>query len=154
MTAAIRRPGTGDGERGFALLAALLALLALSILATAGVFVFRSEGRMSRSHAAAVRARELARSGLSEYLALGTVTSGRRVFVHGRDTAVVTASRLLRPEADSSRVLFRLTSRGVRVSRQGRPNAERRLSTLVLWDDSLPAGRVERPGIRHEPDAP
>ncbi|MDP2498184.1 MAG: hypothetical protein Q8W44_09415 [Candidatus Palauibacterales bacterium] len=153
MTAAIRRPGTGDGERGFALLAALLALLALSILATAGVFVVRSEGRMSRSHAAAVRARELARSGLSEYLASGPVTPGRRVFVHGRDTAVVAASRLLRPDADSTRVLFRLTSRGVRV-RPGRPNAERRLSTLVLRDDSLPAGRVERPGTRHAPEAP
>lgn len=150
------RAGSGRrrGERGFALLAALLALMALSILAAAGVILVRSEGRISRSHAATVRARELARSGLSEYLAAGPVTAGTRIFVHGRDTAVVVASRLLRVDADSSRVLFRLTSRGVRVPGSGIPNAERALSTLVVRGDTLPGGHVERPGTRHVPGAP
>lgn len=147
--------GRRRGERGFALLASLLALLALSILAAAGVFLVRSEGRISRSHAATVRARELARSGLSEYLAAGPATSGgTRTFVHGRDTAVVVASRLLRVDDDSSRVLFRLTSRGVRVLRPGLPNAERTLSTVVVRGDTLSGGDVERPGIRHVPGAP
>lgn len=146
--------GRRRGERGFALLAGLLALLALSILAAAGVFLVRSEGRISRSHAATVRARELARSGLSEYLAAGPATSGTRTFVHGRDTAVVVASRLLRVDDDSSRVLFRLTSRGVRVLRPGLPNAERTLSTVVVRGDTLSGADVERPGTRHVPGAP
>lgn len=146
--------GRRRGERGFALLAALLALMALSILAAAGVLLVRSEGLISRTHAATVRARELARSGLSEYLAAGSVASGTRTFVHGRDTAVVVASRLLRVDGDSSRVLFRLTSRGVRVSGSGLPNAERALSTLVVRGDTLSGGDVERPGTRHVPGAP
>lgn len=160
MTRSSRRDGPDSsgshraGQRGFALLAALLALLALSILAAAGVFVARSEGRISRSHAATVRAREVARSGLSEYLASGSVVAGEtRAFVHGRDTAVVTAARLLHVTADGARTLLRLTSRGVRV-RAGRPNAERVLATVVLRDDSLSAGGIERPGTRHVPGAP
>lgn len=141
------------GERGFALLAALLALLALSILAAAGAFVARSDGRISRSHAATVRARELARSGVSEFLASGAPVPGSRVFVHGRDTAAVTATRLLHVEDDGSRTLHLLTGRGVRV-RRGRPNAERTLSVVLLRDDSLPGGRAVRPGTRHRPGRP
>lgn len=148
------RRGRRRGERGFALLAALLALVALSILAAAGVFLVRSEGRISRSHAATVRARELARSGLSEYLASGPATTGIRTFVHGRDTAVVVASRLLRVDDEGGRVLLRLTSRGVRVPGPGLPSAERWLSVLVARGDTLPGGDVERPGTRHVPGAP
>ncbi len=157
MSHATRRPGPGTrrgGERGFALLAALVTLIVLSILAAAGVFVARSEGRVSRSHAATLRARELARSGISEYLASGPPVAGEtRVFVHGRDTAVITAARLLRVDVDTTRVLIRLTSRGVRV-RRGRWNAERSLSTLVLRDESLAGRSVERSGARHEPGTP
>lgn len=139
------------GQRGFALLVALLALLALSILAAAGAFATRSEGRIALSHAATVRARELARSGLSEYLATGAGVAGRRTFVHGRDTAVVAATRLLHVADDSSRVLYLLTSRGVRVHRPGDAPAERTLSAVLLRDDSLPGGRAEWAGTRHEP---
>lgn len=157
MNQATRRPGPGarrGGERGFALLAALVTLIVLSILAAAGVFVARSEGRVSHSHAATVRARELARSGISEYLASGPPVAGEtRVFVHGRDTAMISATRLLRVDVDSTRVLMRLTSRGVRV-RRGRRNAERSLSTLVHRDESFAGGSAERPGTRHEPATP
>lgn len=141
------------GQRGFALLVALLALTALSILAAAGAFVARSDSRISSGHAATVRARELARSGFSEYLGTGSGVPGRRVFVHGRDTAIVTATRLLLVEDDGSRVLHLLTGRGVRV-RPGRPDAVRTLGAVLLRDDSLPGGRAERPGTRYEPERP
>lgn len=163
MTPVERRTGprTGEGreasaprgQRGFALLVALLALMALSILAAAGAFVARSDDRISSSHAATVRARELARSGLSEYLGTGAGVPGRRVFVHGRDTAIVIATRLLLVADDGSRVLHLLTGRGVRV-RRGRPNAVRTVGAVLLRDDSLPGGRAERPGTRHEPGRP
>lgn len=128
-------PGpAGRDERGFALLAALLALVALSILAAAGVFVVRSDGRISQSHRAAVEARELARAGLSEYLAAatpGATPPAGRTFLYGGDTAHVAAARLLLVSGDSARSLLRLTSRGVRV-RPGRPNAERTAGAVVL----------------------
>lgn len=139
-------PSAGD-DRGFALLVALLALLALSILAAAGVFVARSEARISRSHRAAVEARELARTGLSEYLSAaspgGGGTPSDRTFAYGRDTAHVTAARLLFVSADSARSLLRLVSRGVRV-RPGRSNTERTEAVVVLADEGriTPRGAV------------
>lgn len=147
------------GERGFALLATLLALVALSIVAAAGSFLARSDGRISLSHRATVEARELARTGLSEFLVSPSGGRTSRVFVHGRDTAEVTARRLLYVTADSSRVLLRLVSRGVRV-RRGRPNAVRRVSAVVLGvapgdtTGSTSSLYVEEPGTRHEPGSP
>lgn len=153
MSSPRRGRGRTPAQRGFALLVALLALLALSILAGAGALVVRSDGRISRSHAAAVRARELARSGISEYLASGAAVPGSRVFVHGQDTSAVTVTRLLHVDDQRSRTLHLLTGRGVRV-RRGRPNAERTLGAVLFRDDSLPGARLERPGTRHEPGRP
>lgn len=133
----------GGEERGFALLVALLALLVLSILAAAGAFVARSEGRISQSHRAAVAAREIARAGLSEFMSSGVEDAGVRVYVYGRDTAEVTAARLLFVAPDSGRSLLRVTSRGVRT-RPGRWNAERTVSTVLLREPGwiTPRGAV------------
>jgi len=148
-----------ERERGFALLATLLALVAISIVAAAGSFLARSDGRISLSHRATVEARELARTGLSEFLASPSGGGTSRIFVHGRDTAEVTARRLLFVTADSSRSLLRLVARGVRV-RRGRPNAVREVSAVVLGvapgdtAGSTPALHVEESGTRHEPGSP
>lgn len=162
MTAAgrtVRSGSPAEGERGFALLVTLLALVAVSIVAAAGGFVARSDGRITSSHRATLEARELARAGLSEFLATPPGTVPPRVFVHGRDTAEITVRRLLHVTPDSSRALLRLTARGVRV-RRGRPNAVRRVSAVVLdvgggSAAGTPSGPfVEEPGARHVPGSP
>lgn len=134
-------------EGGFALLAALVALLALSAIAAAGAWVSGSERRIADSHRATVEAREVARSGLSEYLATNGSAVEADTFAYGSDTAYVTAERLLFVKQDSSESLHRVTSRGMRSRGGGRHDAERTVSTVVLasGNDSVtiaPTGAV------------
>lgn len=136
------------GEGGFALVVALLSLLAVSAIAAAGIFVSGSERRVSRNHRSAVEAREIARAGISEYLATNTEAVAWEVFVYGRDTARVEAERLVYVEPDNSVALIRLTARGVLVRGSGRPNAERTVSTVVVHDRGrvVPSGALASGG--------
>lgn len=133
-----------ESEAGFALVVALLALVALSTIAAAGYFVAGSEREVSRNHRSTVEAREIARAGISEYLATNTEAVAWEIFTYGEDTARVDAERVLFVEPDSSVALIRLTSRGVLVRGGGRPNAERTVSTMVLHDRGqvVPAGAM------------
>lgn len=143
-----RDAGAAGPEAGFALLAALLGLLALSALSTAGYLVAGSEWRISGNHRATVEARELARAGISEYLAADGRPAARAVYVHGRDTARVTAGRLLYLDPDGRAAILRLTARGI-VARPGPiPAAERAVSVVVLHDRGriVPAGAVTSAG--------
>lgn len=56
------------GERGFALLVSLIAIVGLTALATGGFFLADSEQKTSTNHHASVEAFHLAEAGLSEYL--------------------------------------------------------------------------------------
>lgn len=120
------------GEGGFALLVALLTLVALSIVAAGGVFLARSERRISHGHRAAVAALEIARGGLAEYLASAGGPVPRRTFVYGRDTAEVTSTRLLLLTADSLEAVHRLTARGVRSGRGGAGRSRRTVHAVAL----------------------
>lgn len=65
------RPGRA-GERGFALLVSLIAIVGLTALATGGFFLANAERQMSTNHHAAVEAFHLANAGLSNFM--GTVS--------------------------------------------------------------------------------
>lgn len=125
-------PSRVEGEEGYALLVALVALVALSTLAAAGSLVSWSESRISDNHLSSVRARQVARSGLSAYLGSRVSAAVGDTFAYGSDTAFVSAERLLFVTADSSETLHRVTARGLRTRAAPRSDAERTVSTVVI----------------------
>lgn len=131
----------GRDEAGYVLVAALLALLAVSVLSTAGFVATRSDGRISANHRSTVEAREIARAGLSRYLATNRSPSSVETYAFGGDTAFLRARPLV--DVDGDRRLYRLTSRGVAIRRRG-GRVERRLEAVVLHDRGVvsPAGAV------------
>lgn len=136
-----RRDGAARNQRGYVLLAALLALLAVSVLATAGFVVTRSDGRISAGHRATVEAREAARAGISRYVATHRSPARYERYAFGDDSAEVRAEPLVEVGAAGRRRLYRLSSRGVSARRRA-SNAERLLGALLVHD----RGELSPPG--------
>lgn len=124
-----RRAGWEAGEGGFALVAALLLLLALTALGTAGFFVSRTDYRINQNHHASVRAFYIANAGLWDYLAAGKATADTQTYVYPDGRARVWTTELM--EVDAWSRLLRITSRGRHLPPQGGV-AERRVSTVAI----------------------
>lgn len=129
------RSVAGRNDSGTALLVALLALLALTALATGGLILSRLEREGAGVARAAVKARYLADAGLADFLA-GELPGGDTLgFRYPGGGARVWAEGLVR--LDEHRRLYRLVSRGVAETPRGRP-VEREVSTVALeWSQTL-----------------
>jgi len=130
-TAADAAPG-GRSEAGAALLFVLLALVALTALATGAFVNTRMDLRISGGHEVGARAFQSADAGLFEYL--GTKTSGTdtATYTYGASSVLVTSDKLLDlPDGD---MLYRTTS-VADYDGPGGYTAARRVGALVLWTD-------------------
>lgn len=147
-------PGRGahqrspPGQAGFALLAALIVLVALTALAAGGFWLASAERKVSRSHAASVDASLLADAGLSDFLAghrgapPDTVSYG-----YAAGSARVTVERLVHVEGYDT--LYRIVSTGTAVDATG-DRAERAVETLAVLRPRLletPAAVVALNGV-------
>lgn len=121
--------GRGAGQDGFALVVALLALVGITALASAGYLLSNSDYRINQSHRAAVNAFYVADAGLERYLGDGRIWADSQVYAHPAGEAVVWATRLVDPDPESS--LYRITSRGQHSPPEG-GTAERTVSTVVI----------------------
>lgn len=120
------------GERGFALLVALLAIVGLTAMATGGFLLSNTDTKMTRSYGAATTAFYMADAGLKQFLGTQdgepTVTSVTYSFPDG--TADVTATELV--AVGNGQRVWRIVS----VGRPNPPNddVQREVSTMALLD--------------------
>lgn len=96
-------------ESGFALLVALLTLVGLTALASAGFLLSDAEYDVNRSHQASVRAFYAANSGLAEYMAKGRVQADTQWVDVPEGQARITARTLLAPDPRSRLYLVEST---------------------------------------------
>lgn len=125
-------PSLSRSEDGFALIVAILALVGLTVLGTAGFVLAHSDYRVADNHAGSVRAFYAASGGLQDYLGSRRgVPEDTLEMTIGGDAARIFATELGEP--DSLQRLVLLTSEGVhRPGRGGR--AVRRVHTVALLD--------------------
>lgn len=87
--------GSRGGEAGFALIFALLALILITALATAGFLLATTDYQATRNHRAAVMTFYSADAGQHDYLATQGVPEPTTTYSYGRDAVTVTSRRLL-----------------------------------------------------------
>lgn len=137
-------------QQGFALPVALLALLALTALATAGFLGSLIDLRSAEAQAAGNRAWLAAVAGLET--ALGRGSDARlplEIELESGDSARVGAAPLLPLQGGAS--LWLLAADGsARIGPRGRARRGLRTVLLVADPDSVPPGGWERPGARFE----
>lgn len=128
------------GEGGFALIAALLALVILGGLATAGFHLATTDYQITRNHSAVTRAFYAAAGSLEQFLGgqSGPPADTTSYRIHA-DSAEVIATPLL--EADSLRSLYLLTARGHHLPGTG-DEATRTVGAVAL----LEFGSITVPG--------
>lgn len=116
-------------ERGFALVATLLALLVLTALAAAGMMLSGTDSDISENTEASVRAFHVADAGLATYVGtrVGTPSGTQTITVPGGN-ATVTSRKL--SDLAPGRGLHQLTSRGLHQTIAG--DAVRRLGAVVV----------------------
>jgi hypothetical protein len=128
----VTRAAGNTAEAGFALVVVLLALVALTALATGAFMNTRVDLRISDGHEVGARAFHSADAGLYEYL--GTKTSGTdtATFVYGSSSVFVGGEKLLDlPDGD---ILYQ-SSAAADYSGPGGATASRTVGALVLWTD-------------------
>lgn len=118
-----------EGHDGFALVAALLALVGLSALATAGMIFAGTDLDISRNMETDVRAFQVADGALQSFLAThrGPPSGSTQIQVGG-GTATVTGSRLNLP--DGGNEIHLVTSEGVYEA--GKRRAVRRVGVVAI----------------------
>jgi Tfp pilus assembly protein PilX len=97
-------------QGGFALSVVLLALLALTAMATAGYLRSNTDYRINQNHRASLKAFYVADAARSHYLGRGKLRTDTVTYTYGEGSADVWAAPLL--EVDDSTSLYRLVSSG------------------------------------------
>lgn len=130
-----RSPGAvaGQGQRaegGFALIAALLALVGITALATAGFLVSDTDYRVATNHRTSVDAFYASDAALNEFLGTQGFPSSGRSYTYGSETAVVRNVHLL--DLPDGQKLFLMTANG-RHARGREGTAERTTRAMGLY---------------------
>lgn len=128
-----RRPPARGGDGGYALLVALLAIIGLTVLATGGFLISRTESQMSSNYRNAVDGFYLAEAGLSTYM--GSIDGDPPVddtvtYSFADGTADVWATELV--DTGDGHRMWQITSRGIPAAPY--EGLSRQVSTLVLLD--------------------
>ncbi|MFQ5678481.1 MAG: pilus assembly PilX N-terminal domain-containing protein [Gemmatimonadota bacterium] len=118
-----------SGEEGFALVVALLALIGVTALASAGYLLSNSDYRINQGHRAAVAAFYVTDAGLERYLGVGRIRTDTLQYTHPDGQASVTTMRLVDVDTMSSLYLFQ--SVGSHNPAEG-GTARRTVSTVVI----------------------
>ena len=116
-------------QGGFALTVVLLALLALSAMATAGYLRSNTDYRINQNHRASLKAFYVADAARSHYLGRGKLRSDTITYTYGDGAADVWVDSLI--TVDDSTTLYRLVSSGSHNSPEGGV-ANRVTSSVVL----------------------
>lgn len=123
-----------SGRGGFALIGALIAVVGLTALATAGFLVSDTDYRVSTNHRSSTRAFYAADAGWNEYLGTQGVPEAQRSYTYGGNSATVRGRRLL--EIGSGRTLYEIVAEGTRpVAPDG---ASRRTARSITLYTPLP----------------
>jgi hypothetical protein len=117
------------GESGFALAAVLLALIALTAIATAGHLHSNTDYRINQNHRASVKAFYVADAARSQFMGRGRVWTDTVTYNYTDGTARVWLDTLL--AVDDSSTLYRLNTVGSHSSPEG-GLAARHLSSVLL----------------------
>ncbi len=138
-----------DGEAGYALLVALLAIIGLTALATGGFIMSDAERATSSAYGTSVDAFYVAETGLHQYLGetSGTPVSPRS-YAFNAGNARVTAARMAETGTDGQSV-YRVASTG-RVDVPGGGRADREVSVLAVLNPFMndsPGGFVSGTGL-------
>jgi hypothetical protein len=104
------RRETKPGEAGFALAAVLLALLALTAIATAGYLRSNTDYRINQNHRASVKAFYVADAARSQFMGRGRVRTDTVTYNYVDGTGQVWLDTLL--AVDDSSTLYRLNTTG------------------------------------------
>ncbi len=118
-----------SGDRGFALVVVLLALVGVTALASAGYLLSNADYKINQSHRAATQAFYVADAGLERYLGSGRLWPDTVTYAHPQGDANVWATKIV--EVDTIASLYRIESRGRHSPPEGGV-AERTLSTVVI----------------------
>lgn len=129
-----------DGQEGFALVLAILVLVAVTVIAAAGIVMADSDLKVSVAHRSSVDARHVAAAGLADYLSVHDSPVAADTFVYGQDSAVVSAEQMVSLGDDEGRRMYRLTADG--ATRMSRSRGLRSIHGLGLFQ----TGRVHSPG--------
>lgn len=124
---ALEIPDRAQG--GFALAVVLLALLALSAMATAGYLRSNTDYRINQNHRASMKAFYVSDAARSQYMGRGKLFSDTATYTYGDGSADVWTEQLI--SVDDSSTLYRLVSSGSHNSPEG-GLASRRTGAVVL----------------------
>lgn len=122
--------GPAGSQQGFALVAAILALVALTALATAGFLVSNTEFDVGTSHRSSVDAFYVADAGQNEFLARNGVPADSETYTYGADTADIRTRKLV-DLADGMSV-FHVTTRSVHPELLG-SHSVRRTGAVAVY---------------------
>ncbi len=126
------RPPTAR-EEGFALVAALLALVGLTALATGGFLMANSERTTAVNYREVVDALDVADAGLSQYLATHTgVPSGSQSYTFGTGGSAVVSVAQLVDMGGTTGQLYQISSTGTTTG-----GTSRTVTTLAILDLNL-----------------
>ncbi len=144
----LERRRANPGEAGFALAAVLLALLALTAIATAGYLRSNTDYRINQNHRASVKAFYVADAARSQYMARGRVRSDTVTYNYTDGDARVWVDTLL--AVDDSSTLFRLSTIGSHNSPEGGLAARQVHSILIhkVASFSVNAAITSPPGLQ------
>lgn len=142
------RRRSGGGEGGFALIAALLTLVGITALATAGFLVSDGDYRVAVNHRSSVTAFYASDAGRNEYMGTQGFPSGGEDYVYGAQSAVVRSRRLL--ELPDGLRLYMVSSNGARPEPRG-GTATRLTRSVAVWTPlplSVPGAFTAINGLR------
>ncbi len=125
-----RSPTARCREGGFALLVALLALVGLTALATAGFLVTDTDFKVTQNHRSAVEAFYAAEAAQSDYLSETGVPSGSSSFDYDEAEATVEGGELL--DLDSGQRLYTVSAAALRPDPRGGGSA-RQVNSVAIF---------------------
>ncbi len=134
----LRRSQTffAKNEDGAALMIVLIVLVGLTVLATGGMILTSTQIRMSENTQAGTYAFYAADAGLAQHFGTDSSNGTDTVtYTYAQGTATVWGEKLLNVTTDSSRVLYRITSRGSYTNPQGNVTS-REVSKIALETSS------------------
>lgn len=114
---ATRSAGLARDEAGFALVVALLTLIGVTVLASAGYLLSRTDYRINQSHRAATQAFYVADAGLERYLGSGRIWPDTMTYGHPEGRSKVFATKIV--EVDTITDLYRIEAVGFHTPPEG-----------------------------------
>jgi len=119
-------------EGGFALVAVLLTLVALTALATGGFFISNTDYKLSQNHTAGIRAFHVADAAMYDHMGTNRRGHNSVTYTYASGAATVAGDTLL--DLGDGNMLFRITSRSTHLPAEG-GMAARTVSLIAMTHD-------------------